>query len=238
MQLTAQSPSGTRCEACAGEEPAEGMGQFMLGAGLFDWSRLNDRLAANGYERIPNTMTIIGAEGHAVLASGFVIGGRGAAIISPEGDGPNAFTRSFGGGFGMADLGFAPVHTQTLLLAVLAGIGGYGVSLDISEESSAAFDSVLVDPERSASLSTGGLMGALTLAFDVRVPVGQPKRRQQGFFTLGARVSGMYGPPMGDWELAEDRTATGGPSQSLLGAAATLAVGFGGGNLHTPQRVD
>jgi hypothetical protein len=200
-----------------------------LGAGWFDWSKINERLAAGGYERISEMATLIGGEGHAVVGSRFVVGARGAAILSPDGDGPGDFTRSFGGGFGMLDLGFALIHTRSLLLTATAGIGGYGVSIDISEESSVPFDEALSNPERSASLGTGGMLGALTLAFDVRVPVGLVKRGQQGYFTMGARAGGMYGPPMGDWSLSADGSATSGPSQSLLGAYTALAIGFGGG---------
>jgi hypothetical protein len=223
------SSSPRDCPPCEELEDVEGFGEFLLAAGWFDWSKISDRLAGQGYERIPEVSTLIGGEGRAIFGSGFVVGARGAAILTPDGDGPGDFTRSFGGGFGMVDLGFALVHTRSFLLTTTAGIGGYGVSIDISEESSVPFDDALNDPERSVSLGTGGVLGALTLAFDGRVAVGSAERGRQGYFTLGARVGGMYGPPMGEWSLSTDRSATSAPSQSLLGAYTGVAIGFGGG---------
>ncbi len=217
------------CEPCRDpQSDAEGAGSFLVGAGLFDLSELNDHLAANGYETFGDVITLLGGEGRAVLESGFVIGGHGAALIAPSRDGSSGFQTSLGGGFGMADIGFALVHTRSVLFTITGGIGGYGLSLEIDDERSARFDDVLQNPARSTTLATGGLLVGATIGLDGRVPIGRPDKGRRGFFTLGARVGALFGPPIGSWSLP-NADVRGGPSTQLLGAHATLALGFGGG---------
>lgn len=200
-----------------------------MGPGFFDLSALNNRLAANGYQRIDGMLPIIGGEGHAVFASGFVGGGRGAAILGGSGDGPGNQRTHFGGGFGMADFGLALVRSPQLLFTLTAGIGGYGLGLDINDEQSAKFDDVLKAPARSITLSRGGLLVGLTLGIDGRVPIGRAERGRRGFFTLGARLGALYGLPTGGWSLPEGTRASAGPTGALTGAYAAQAVSFGGG---------
>jgi hypothetical protein len=198
----------------------------MVGVGLFDFSSLNDRLAAHGYEKLSPTMIVLGGEGHAV-ARRFVIGARGGALLGENGRGPDGLTTSLGGGFGMLDAGFAFVHSSALLLTLTGGIGGYGLSFGISDGKSAEFDDVLESPQRSSSLGHGGLLIGLTLGLDGRVALGTGRDRE-GFFTLGARVGALYGPPLGDWSLSEGGDATSGPNSGLTGGFAVMVIGFGG----------
>ena len=203
-------------------------GSFLVGAGLFDFSELNDHLDANGYETFGGVIALLGGEGRTVLDSGFVIGGHGAALIAPTRDSATDFQASLGGGFGMADLGFAVVHTSSVLFTITGGIGGYGLSLELDDERSARFDEVLQNPARSTTLSTGGLLVGATLGLDARVPLGRPDKGRRGFFTLGARLGALFGPPFGAWSLP-NADVRGGPSTQLVGAHAMLALGFGGG---------
>ena len=53
-------------------------------------------------------------------------------ILGPDGGGPAGVQTHFNGGFGMLDVGLAPVHTSNVLFTVLAGIGGYGFDFEIS----------------------------------------------------------------------------------------------------------
>lgn len=222
-------------EACRREgEPSEGSGSFFIGAGLFDFSALNHHLRANGYEEVDTRMTMLGGEGHAVTPTGFVVGARGGALLSPDGSGPDGLQRTFGGGFGMLDFGFAFVRREALLLTLTSGLGGYGLSLGIGDQQSASFDDVLANPRRSTTLSRGGLLVGLTVGVDGRVPMGPLEQGRRGFFTLGGRIGGLYGPPIGSWGISEGGDATGGPGPGLVGAYAALAIGFGGGNAGAP----
>jgi len=222
-------------EACRREgEPSEGAGAFFIGAGFFDFAALNHRLRANGYEAVDTRMTMLGGEGHAVTPTGFVVGARGGALLSPDGSGPDGLQRTFGGGFGMVDFGFAFVRREALLLTLTSGLGGYGLSLGIGDQQSASFDDVLANPRRSSTLSRGGLLVGLTLGVDGRVPMGPVEQGRRGFFTLGGRIGGLYGPPIGSWGISEGGDATGGPGPGLVGAYAALAIGFGGGNGGAP----
>ena len=126
------------CEADETKNAAEGAGMFNLGALLIDCSSLNDGLAAAGYDRIHSPITVIGGEGHAVFDSGFVAGGRGAAILGPSGEGPGGIETDFSGGFGMLELGFAFVHTQSVLFTATGDIGGYGLGLRIGDDATSA----------------------------------------------------------------------------------------------------
>jgi hypothetical protein len=213
----------------------EGAGMFMLGVALIDLSALNDRLRANGYETVPSALPIIGGEGHAVFESGFVAGGHGAAILGPTLSGPGALEAQIGGGFGMADFGFALVRTQSVLFTLTGGIGGYGLSLAIGEKRSSRFDDVLSSPQRGTTLTRGGLLVGLNLGIDARIPIGNEDRGRRGFFTLGVRLGGLYGPAISDWSLPEGSDATHGPSTGLTGGYAALAIGFGGGRVSRQQ---
>jgi hypothetical protein len=227
--LTPQG-SATACEPCEDEggPEAQGFGGFFLGALLLDLSSLNDRLEDNGYEKVPSVLTLIGGEGHAIFDSSFVVGARGGAILSPEGDGPGEFETRFNGGFGMLDLGFAFVQTQPVLVTLTGGIGGYGLNLEISDNQDIDFDEALENPRRSVSLGRGGLLVGATLGVDGRVPIGKVRHGKRSFLTLGARVGALYGPTFGQWGVSDGSEADGGPSLSLTGGFAAVVLGFGG----------
>lgn len=227
-----QASAGPECERP--DEPSEGAGMFFLGLGLFDFSDLNHHLRAHGYEPVDSPVTLIGGEGHAILPSGFVIGARGGALLTPDGTGPDGLRRSFGGGFGMADLGYAFLRREALLVTLTTGIGGYGLELGLGDGQSVSFDEVLQNPRRSSSLSRGGVLVGLTLGVDGRISVGPAKDGSHGFFTLGARVGALYGPALGSWSLSEGGDAVGGPGPGLAGGFAALALGFGGGREPPP----
>jgi len=105
----------------------------------------------------------------------------------------------------------------------------HGWTLGIGDEESAEFDDVLADPQRSASLSRGGVLVGLTFGLDARIPLKHVEHGRRSFFTIGARIGGMWAPPLENWTLSEGDKATGGPSTGLTGAYAGLAIGFGGG---------
>ncbi|HKP57969.1 MAG TPA: hypothetical protein VJV78_14650 [Polyangiales bacterium] len=224
----------TRAAAQAAQPPArseenvDGRAAFLIGVSFFDLGELNDRLASADYSRLDGAMTVIGGEGHVVLENGFMAGGMGAAVIGPSGEGPNNLDTDFSGGFGMADLGFALVHTPSVLFGVLGNIGGYGWSLSIDTPGSASFARVLEDPTRGTRLERSGVFGGATLMFEGRVPVGQIERNHQGFFSLGVRVSGLWGPPMGSWSLPDGSDTTSDPDTGMAGFFAALTLGFGG----------
>jgi hypothetical protein len=227
-QPAAPVPKEETCPVCEDDFEGGGLAAFLIGPGWFDLSALNDRLAAHGYERISQPVTLIGGQAHAIFDSGFVLGGMGAGILGPSGGGPGDLRTNFGGGFGMADFGFALIRTQALLLTAMGGIGGYGWSLSIHDPGATAFDEVLEDPRRGATLSRGGMLFGASLQFEGRVPVGKPERGRQGFFAIGARVGGLYGPPITDWSLDDGADLTGGPDGAMAGFYAALTVGFGG----------
>lgn len=227
---TAQSAAPSTPAPCtdAERDETEGAGIFWFGPGLFAFSALSDRLEAHGYDRLPNLLPVIGGEGHAVFRSGFVIGGHGAGLLAPDRDGPDDLELHFGGGFGLADFGFAPVHTRSLLFTITGGIGGYGWNLGIGPKGHVDFDDALEDPRRTASLGRGGPLVGATLGIDGRFPLGEAKQGHQGFFTIGLRVGGLYGPPIGSFGLADSGDVSGGPDVGLSGGYAVLALGFGG----------
>jgi hypothetical protein len=223
------------CAPCRRKhDGVEGAGGFMIGIVWIDLSELNDALSAAGYEELDTAMTLLGGQAHAIFPSGFVVGGHGAAILAPSAGGPEGFRASFDGGFGMADFGFAFLHTRAFLITLTGGIGGYGMGLHISEHRAFAFDDILDNPRRSASLSVGGLLVGLTLGFDGRVPIGQvDEEGMRPFFSLGVRAGGMYGPPISEWSLDDGNESPGGPSSTLSGAYVALVLSFGGAPAET-----
>lgn len=237
LQPDAQTPPSELPRCANPGEPSEGAGMFFLGLGLFDFAELNRHLRANGYEPIDMPLTLIGGEGHAVLPNGFVMGARGGAILAGEGGGPDGMRRTLSGGFGMVDLGYALVRERPVLVTITTGLGGYGMELGIGDGQSVPFDQVLQNPRRSSSVSRGGVLVGLTLGVDGRVSTGPSKDGGHGFFTVGARIGGLYGPPLGSWGLSEGGDATGGPGPGLAGGFAAIAIGFGGGREPPPREV-
>ena len=57
---------------------------------------------------------------------------------------------------------------------------------------------------------------------------GKPQRGRQGYFAVGVRASGLYGPPMGEWRLNGSSDLTSGPDAAMAGFYAALTLGFGG----------
>jgi hypothetical protein len=78
-----------------------------------------------------------------------------------------------------------------------------------------------------ASLTRGGVLAALTLSIDWRLRGGEG--RSPTFLAAGARISGLYGPPLGDWSLASGEKASDEPKLGLRGGFVALALGFGAG---------
>jgi hypothetical protein len=222
------APPTTLCPPCEQDsDNTEGFGALNVGLAFFDLSSLDDRLRAAGYETIAQPLFLIGGEARAVLESGLVIGGRGAGILTGSGDGPGEVRSHFGGGFGMADFGFAFVHTEHALLTLTGGVGGYGLSLELTDEQDARFDEVLANPMRSASLAAGGFLFGATAGFDGRIPFGKVERRRRPFFTIGVRLGALVGAP-GEWSLPQGADARRGPDDVLTGAYGLLSLGFGG----------
>ena len=177
---------------------------------------------------------MLGGEGHGVFPTGFVVGARGGAVLGPSSAGPSGYDAKFSGGFGMVDFGYAFIHTAPMLLSLTAGFGGWGMGLDLSNGQSAPFDAVLANPKSGAGMSKGGLLAGITLSFDGRVTISTDKRGRRAFMTIGARLSALYGPSLGSWDLAQGGEATSGPSFGLTGGFAALAIGFGGGRTRAP----
>jgi hypothetical protein len=91
------------CPPCEDDSGVEGAGSFLVGFGYFDLSSLNDRLAAAGYERLSQPMTVIGGMGHAIFENGLVIGGMGGGIIGPSSGGPGELSVDEQDARGLAD---------------------------------------------------------------------------------------------------------------------------------------
>jgi hypothetical protein len=226
---TAPAPPAHDCQECKHRiRAADYKIGFLIGGGFFDLSDLNDRLAANGYERLEGPMLVIGGEGRSIAANGFVFGGHGAGIMGATGDGPGALETEWSGGYGMADFGYAPIRLSSFLLAITAGIGGYGMSLDIADNRDVDFEDVLDAPRRSTTLTRGGLAFGLTLHIDARIPLGPVLDTHHGYLALGVRLSGIFGPALGHWSLPDDDDAEGGPTTGLTGAYAAFVLGWGG----------
>jgi hypothetical protein len=204
------------------------MGALFVGMGEFNLASLNARLRENGYQALPSLMPLIGGEGHAVFRNGFIFGARGAGIVGPTRSGPGELQTQLGGGFGLLDFGYAFVHSDLFLLSLSAGIGGYGMSLDISNNQSQRFDAVLRNPAQGSTLSHGGVLVAGTFAFDGRIPLGGTERGRRRFVALGLRLGMLAGPPIGGWGLSGGANASHGPALGLNGGFLALAVGFGG----------
>ncbi len=182
----------------------DGFGGPMVGGVYYKLEDLNSRLSNLGFGTFDNVQYIVGAKGYALIKQRVLIGGSGFGILGQTVNN-DSVSAKLTGGAGFFDVGFALFASNNYSLIPVVGIGGAGISLDLAPRQRAEplFDSVLVNPRRTAKLNAAGFALKLGLvnhfAWEV---VSEQKNNVTSTFILGGSIEAslIFMPSM-EWEL-------------------------------------
>jgi hypothetical protein len=124
-----------------------------------------------------------------------------------------------GGGYGLFSLGYLFRPAPQLRAYPLVGLGAGGLVLTIGDDGAANFDDVLEDPNRSATLSKGGVL--VSLGAGVEYQFGTPGGNG---VRLGLRGGYLLSALDSDWQLDQDRLSDG-PDATMQGPFLRLTIG-------------
>lgn len=208
-----------------------GMGFFSVGWQRLDLGDLNPRLEAAGYPAFAEDFLSLGGSGYFVRQR-VIIGGEGNGLLRPsETTADGAFRTRLSGGYGMFNLGYALASSPRAALFPMVGIGGGGVVLEILDRATPNFDDVLLNPQRGARLTSGGLMLDASAGVTYRLTEPPPRRprRGSGGLALGLRAGYTFAPFTTEWRTDAGNDVAAGPDVSLQGAYVRVMLGGWGG---------
>ena len=178
---------------------AGGFGGFYSGIDFPQINNLKDALAQHNLNLAEHVITY-GGGGYG-LAGNMIIGGFGyGGQTSAEN---NKEVVEFSAGGGAFEAGRLWNYKNHIYFALTGAIGGYGYTLKFRPKlEDVEFDSLVENPGRVASLSTGGVMLGLNSMVIFRV---------LPFISLGLRGSFMF-VPFRSWKLEDGAKVFGMPS--------------------------
>lgn len=197
-----------------------GFGYFAVEIPFLQLNELNDHLASFN---IPQFETpFIGLGGGGMLGrSKVTFGGEGIGLLGKEQSyrrGDTLYRIKLDGGVGTAFLGYT-VFQSPIVIQILGGIGGTGMTLTISQTEGASFDEILRDPGREAKLSIGGFhfLGGV----NILIPI-------QDMLLLGFQGGYRFTVTNSDWKYQTDIAISDGPRTGYDGPYVKVIIGFGG----------
>jgi hypothetical protein len=207
----------------------EGAGYFMIGSNWLDMDELNSRLRDNGYTEFSDSYLSLGGGGHGIVRGRYLIGGEGHGMLGRTEQstiGVVDYGTKFSAGYGFFDVGVVAIKSGGFNVYPLLGLGGGGVSLNITQTEIGSFDDILENPDRSSRLTTWGFLINLGLGIDYLAVLGDNEQGEGGI-VIGMRTGYIFSPFDGDWNF-EGETLPGGPDLGLTGAYLRLTIGGGG----------
>ena len=203
-----------------------GMGYSIFGNSTIDIANLNTKLEGNGYTKLPESYFCVGGGGHSIINKRWIVGGEGYTLLGDESTGADfkASTYVFQG---FANIGYIIFSKKGLSVYPLLGLGGGSMKLTFSEKNASyAFDDVLTDPKREATLTAGGFLVNLALGVDYYLKLGEDEEGHGGFL-LGVRAGYTLAPSKGGWSM-NGADLTGSPDFSMTGPFVRIIFGGGG----------
>uniref|UniRef100_A0A7C4CC00 Outer membrane protein beta-barrel domain-containing protein n=1 Tax=candidate division WOR-3 bacterium TaxID=2052148 RepID=A0A7C4CC00_UNCW3 len=196
-----------------------GFGCFGPTLAFVDFSGLNSALAAHGSGQLSTMHWTFGGAGYAFV-NRIVLGGAGwggSQNLSLRSDSLLCRVSFSGGQF---DVGYSLLDLKHLLVAPTLGIGaaGYDIELQPVESNVPNFDSLLVNPGRTSTVSTTSF--SLVPQLVITIPVS----------FVGLQVKGGYcfAPGSHEWKLADGARLAKGPELAKGTPFVSLSVVFGG----------
>lgn len=212
--------------ATAAAQPAptvepEGAGFFAIGGAWPDTEELDTALDAAGYPTFGGGALTLGGGGYGIHRGRILVGGEGYGVIAGE-DAFDGRTVTFGGGYGLFNIGYLLTPTPATRVYPLLGIGGGGSTLRIGAQATAdSFGGILANPGRSSQVTRGSFLLSFGLGAEYRLhPDGHG-------LMVGVRAGVLVAPFTSAWHL-EDSAIEGGPDASLAGPFVVFTIGGAG----------
>jgi len=196
-----------------------------FGGARADIGSLNERLKANGYRTFSRDYLGLGGGGF-VLIGRVLVGGEGQSLFAQHATtGPRR--AELDGGYGFFNVGYNVLARSSIILYPVVGIGGGGMTLEITEDGSVPFNDILADPKREARLTTSSLAFQVAFGGQYHVPVlGARGERGTAGTMLGLQGGYVFFTSQ-HWK-AKGLHVTGSPDAGLSGPYVRVTVGLGG----------
>jgi len=210
------------------EKSGSGGGYFMMGVSVLDVDDLNTRLANSGYPEFSNNFISIGGGGRGFVNK-FVLGGQGHTLIAGDENitlNNTAYKTSLTAGYGLFNFGYLIYSKNRLNIYPLIGLGGGGLMLKITEDSSPSFDEILANPKRSVELNFGVFLLSVSLGMEYFIKLGEDEKGIGGLI-VGLEAGYMIAPFSDDW-MMEKNDVIGGPDIGFQGPYIRFMFGGGG----------
>jgi hypothetical protein len=228
------SAAATPVTTCpAGCEPKTaregfGLGGVSVGVGFLSLGKLNDRVESLGFEKLSGTPLVLSGHGRGGIGK-FVLGGRGGAFISPNVDGSGTsagLKANYTVGWGGAELGYALVNQGSFSVLPMIILGGYGMTLFITDDTKRSFNDTITTPTRNTQTTQGGALVGLSVPVDFRIPLDGPDDADRDGIVIGIEPTFLYGIQFGDW-VSGDEDVSDAPKVGLTGGYLAISVGGG-----------
>ena len=208
-----------------------GFGYFLGGTQRLYLGSLKHGLVENGYPAVSDAFMSFGGGGHFMIRNRFIIGGEGGGLVGDQTTrGP--YKVSVGGGYGFFDLGVVAFRHGEFRIYPLIGIGGGGLSVDITDTRAASFGDILRNPARSSHLESGTFLMQGALGVDYLINFSDDPFRAGGVL-IGLRVGYVINPMYKDMVWDNDGAPIGnGPTDVFHGPYVRLMLGGGGRGPH------
>jgi len=204
----------------------EGFGGFGVGSIYQNMGNLNDRLAANGYQKIDSYFTTIGGGGYGYIGDKILIGGSGFGGVGNTSESDSAQAEiSMGGGF--FEMGYIAYEDSRFRIWPMAGIGGTGTSISINPKNSTPeFDELLQNPKSSVNFASGNLSLKLALNADAVFKI----EKDEGTTTIAASLQGgmIYEASRSLWTMGNGSEILNGPDMPREKFFLGVNIYFGG----------
>jgi hypothetical protein len=203
-----------------------GMGYFMTGYSLNDYSGINSLLKTNGYPEMKEGGVAFGGGGH-FINNNVIIGGEGNGLTGSLTKNSTYQVKS-STGYGFFNMGYMLVHKNKFLMYPMMGLGGGGTTIAITllEDAPATFQYLLEDPGRESYINTGGFLMNFSLNANLIV-LGGGSDKGTGGLMAGIRLGYILDPATNSWKFNENKLS-GSPDSGLSGFYFRITIGGGG----------
>lgn len=222
---TSIMPRMALSQASPAPAPVEHRGGLHLGYLQLDLADLNRALNSAGYPSLDEGFFTIGGSGYEVRDR-FVGGGEFHGVLGRQKNTTGGtYTLSATGTFGLLRAGYVVHRSARLDVFPMLGLGFGTMSLKIAQRNALAFDDVLADPRRSATLTNVSFLLDASIHLDWRFHVRQREPNRDGGVVVGVQGGYSLSPWTSSWKLDGLNSVAGGPGMRLRGPYVRISIG-------------
>lgn len=190
-----------------------GFGHFNLGIGIPQIQELSSYLKDKGYGNLSNQFIVTGGSGYGVIKRVLIGGGSGRLLTQTLRN--DSKTLQISGSYGFFNVGYLIFSNKRFNFYGIFGIGGGSIEFTLIENFSGGFDTLFVNPPKTAKFSSGSYALQLSLQGDISL---------YGL-SLGLKMGYSYALG-GGWEVW-GKDVAGGPKANVGGIFFNLLIGGG-----------